>query len=329
MSEAAAKPNDPTTDKVVDPAETIAQIRQIMADHPALTLDGIGGKIGYNGSTISSVLNGKYAARSEPIIEALSIWIGQFRSRKHIEALVGNRQEWIACPTASRVYHFLSGLHTLAFMGLVYGAPGMCKSHTAEKYRADSKHNVWIVTARPDCASRSAFLREIASVLFAEDQPRGTDREITKRIINFLQGTDGLLIVDEAQELGHASIQQVRHIHDASKTAVCCTGNDLVYQTTHGDGVSQRFSTLIRRFKLKLRLDKPTYSDITTIAGHFGITGEDELRALEEIAAGPGRLDHTIHAIRTAHIIGKGQPVTASRLRAIGDEWAVRGTVTP
>ena len=298
-------------------------IREALDADKHLTQIRIGQQTGYSASAISAFLAGRYAGDNAQLAAALSGWVDKYRSSRSIADLLGDRSAWIETPTARRVWNALSGCQTMADFSLIYGHPGTSKTVTAERYAATYRP-VWIVTARPSIAARHPFLCQITTTLKGEAQASGTDRTLSNGIIKHIAGTEGLLVIDEAQYLRKETIDELRAIHDASGTAMCLMGNDLVYARTHGDGQGHEFAQLIRRCKYKVAIKRPTKGDVRAVAQHFGIDDDEEIAVLEDIAKTPGAIDHCIAAIRMVLISDEfGGRITADGLRRIADEWAV------
>lgn len=314
----------PTLQRTALSQDTVrAAVRESIDKDPALTQSKIGQQTGYSSSAISSFLAGRYNGDNDQLTAALAGWLEKYRASRNIANLLGNRDDWIETPTARRVWNALSGCQTMADFSLVYGHPGTGKTETAKQY-AKTYRPVWIVTARPSIAARHPFLCEIAATLKGDALAKGTDRTLSNAIIKHISGTEGLLVIDEAQYLLKPTIDELRAIHDASATGVCLMGNDMVYARTHGDGQGHEFAQLIRRCKYKVPIKRPTKGDVRAVAAHFAITGDAEIAVLEDIAKTPGAIDHCIAAIRMVLISDQfGGHVTADGLRQVADEWAV------
>ena len=75
-------------------------------------------------------------------------------------------------------------------------------------------------------------------------------------IVQRLQGTKGLLILDEAQHLMLPALESLRSIHDATACGLVLMGNEAVYSRLSGRR-SAEFAHLFSRVGMVLKLENP------------------------------------------------------------------------
>ena len=85
---------------------------------------------------------------------------------------------------------------------------------------------------------------------------KGGGDVIFRMIVQRLQGTKGLLIIDEAQHLSLLALESLRSIHDATACGLVLMGNESVYANLSGRR-SAEFAHLFSRVGMVLKLENP------------------------------------------------------------------------
>jgi DNA transposition AAA+ family ATPase len=99
----------------------------------------------------------------------------------------------------------------------------------------------------------------------------------------------GLLIIDEAHELGRDALEAMRTIHDRTSIGLVLQGNEQVYTAMTGGNRAAYLDRLFSRIGKRVRIVKPTARDIDSLIQAWG-GGKDCAKVLHEIAAKPGGL---------------------------------------
>ena len=114
---------------------------------------------------------------------------------------------------------------TMRRWSMVYEGSGIGKTVTAEEYQR--KHNnVWIVTASNLCKSARAILSELCESMNIKTSNMTVYR-MQKAIAQELDGSNGLIIIDEAQYLSDDVLNGLRILAER-KCGVFLLGNDVV-----------------------------------------------------------------------------------------------------
>jgi len=206
----------------------------------------------------------------------------------------------------------------LLHIAVIYGGAGVGKTKALLKY-AEKYPNVWVVTMSPATASVAAALEEIALGLGLRGLP-GRAARLQREIIRRLRDTKGVLIVDEAQHLFVSTLEAIRAIHDATEIGLVLCGNESVYSRLTGGSRTAIFAQLYSRVGKRLHLARSTSADVEELASAFGISGDEEVKALENIAQKPGALRGVVNVLRLASILAKGEKETMT-LRHINLAW--------
>lgn len=271
---------------------------------------------GISPAALSAWLKGTYKGDNRAVEEKLQIWLLSRNRRSIATQTMPTAPLWIDTPTARKVFAVLAFAQMAGDLGCVYGGAGLGKTVTLRAY-AEQNPNVWVVTMSPAHAGVSGALEEIAETIGLRGIPGRAarlQRELTRR----LQGTGGLLIIDEAQHLGMRCLESIRALHDATGVGVVLCGNESVFARLTGGSREATFAQLFSRLGKRLRLTHPTKGDVDAMADYFQVKGSEERRMLAEIAGKPGALRGVVKTLRLSVMFaaGEGQPLGAHHIRA-------------
>jgi len=273
---------------------------------------------GLSAAVISRWLKSAYTGNNETVESKLSAWLQNREAGAAIVEISGPR--WVATPTSLEIERALTFARARPTIAVIYGSAGVGKTTTIERY-AKASPNVWMVTVSPATASMAAILREIGAVLELHGsgwQNRALSRDIKAK----LKGTNGLLVIDEAQHLGVQAVEEIRSIHDASKIGLVLCGNEKVYTVLTGGNRSAVFAQLFSRVGRKLKVGTPKKGDIDAILDAWGLTGAPERDYAHRIAAVDMGFRGLINVLDEAALVsqGSGVPVNVGMLRMVRGE---------
>lgn len=271
-------------------------------------------------STLSAFLSGSYKGDNQKVADTLGIYLAS-RARTAGASSIPLLPDYIATPTSEKIVDALNYAQMFADIAAIYGGRGLGKTRAARRYR-DTNPNVWIITATPETSSVGTILEEIALGLGMRDMPLHPAR-LRRQIDLFVEGTKGLLIIDEAQHLTKQALESIRGIHDRTGVGLALMGNTNVYNRLYGSGMkSEDFAQLYSRIGKRVFLKQPVAGDIHAIAGAFGITDARALGWLKQIAMKPGGLRGVAKTMRLAATFahGAGQPLALVHLDAAWGE---------
>ncbi len=257
--------------------------------------------VGY--TSFNSWLNNKYTGNNAEIAAKVERWLDNLAMQTRKRAVMPQAPGFVETNTAITFLNALEHAQTAPEFVVISGAPGIGKTTTAREY-ARRKPNVWIVTAQPCYRTPRALMDEIAEVLALPR--RQTAQQMSRGIQRRIAGTNGLLIVDEAQHLTTETLDQLRSFHDEAEIGVALIGNETVYARIEGTGRGTQFAQLFSRVGLRIQRAKPTKVDIDAILRAWRIEGSDEKRILRAIAGKPGGLRNLTKTLRLAHMLASG-----------------------
>ena len=228
------------------------QIASTMSIH-SVSQSKVSKEAGISGATLSQWLAGTYKGNNETIDGKLRIWLEAHNARVAAGDQLPEAPEYVDTPTSSRVIATLGYAQVAGDIATVYGLAGLGKTTSCLQYR-EAHPNVWIATMSPACAGVVTALEEICDALgLAEfSGARRMSREIAKRV----RDTHGLLIIDEAQHLSVAALDQIRSIHDATGIGIALVGNEGVYARMAGGRNAAQLDRLFSRVGKRLALKR-------------------------------------------------------------------------
>ena len=274
-------------------------------------------EIGISGSALSQWLAGKYGGDQAAVAERVQSWLAARAERAVLSESLPKPPGWIETPTAARIDAALSYAQLTGDIAIVYGGAGLGKTMTARHYAA-KRPNAWIATMTPATQALSPCLER---VLEACGVRASTERavQLEAALRTKVDGSRGLLIVDEAQHLGLRALEALRGLHDTTLCGLALLGNELIYTRITGGRRAAEFAQLFSRVGKRVRLTQVDKGDVAALLDGWGakLSGGRELRAAAvAIARTPGGLRGLTKSLRLASLYAEGAPVEARHVRA-------------
>lgn len=299
------------------------QIKTILSSG-TLTQGKLAQQAGINAGALSAYLKGSYSGNVENVETALTNWLNtQDRKQK----VVVEAPHFIEIPTSRRVFGALDMAKLLPTMVTIYGASGVGKTKAAAAYKKQNQ-NVWMITASPARATLSTILYELALELGINDAPRRKDR-LSRMITKKLQGTQGLVIIDESDHLPYDALEELRIIQEETEVGFALIGNDKVYTRIQG-GVNQahEYARLWSRIGNHCGVKASTRGDIKAIAEAWQLDTEDKdlMQVMYDIGGKAGGLRALTQYLRLAAMTAKGQDSLISLDLILKAQAQMKGT---
>ena len=287
-----------------------AELRTLV-ENEETTFKQIALESGLSTGTISSFINDKYNGDNERVSQILQRWLEKY----HAVAELPEPPRFVETQTVKQIWTSMRFASLTESIAVVCGNPGVGKTEAAREYRR-TNNNVWMITITPSCASVLECLTELAFELGMNDAPRRKG-PLSRALRRRLEGTQGLVIIDEADHLGAEVLEELRLLQESTRTGLVLMGNHRVYSNMTGGNRTVEFARLFSRIAKRTAINKTKKADVKAIADAWQINGEKELELLQQIAQKPGALRILNHSLRlaamTAH--GKGDRVNEDYLR--------------
>lgn len=282
-----------------------------LVENEETTFKQIALESGLSTGTISSFINDKYNGDNERVSQILQRWLEKY----HAVAELPEPPRFVETQTVKQIWTSMRFASLTESIAVVCGNPGVGKTEAAREYRR-TNNNVWMITITPSCASVLECLTELAFELGMNDAPRRKG-PLSRALRRRLEGTQGLVIIDEADHLGAEVLEELRLLQESTHTGLVLMGNHRVYSNMTGGNRTVEFARLFSRIAKRTAINKTKKADVKAIADAWQISGENELELLQQIAQKPGALRILNHSLRlaamTAH--GKGERVNEDYLR--------------
>lgn len=268
-------------------------------------------------STFSACMLGTYKGSYEQFDDLMPAWLEGRKSRERIILARPKYPDFIMTPTARRIMALLESAQYEPEMSLVAGGAGLGKTMAAEAYAAQNP-NVWILTADKSMQSSAATLNELAETIGATERGMRRIRAITRR----LKGTEGLIIVDEAQFLGNAAIEQLRSVFDQTGIGLVFMGNAPLNNKFDGLKRNADFAQLFSRLDGRLNLRKSTKRDVEMLLSGWEGFPEALHGMAAAIAANDGALRSMNKVIKRSIMLARGDERTTVLEKDLRAAWA-------
>ncbi len=282
-----------------------------LVENGETTLTRVAKESGVALSTVSGFMNDKYNGDMETIGRTLQRWLENY----HRAAELPEPPRFVETRTARQIWTSMRFASLTESISVICGNPGVGKTEAAREFRR-TNNNVWMITITPSCASVLECLTELAYELGMNDAPRRKG-PLSRALRRRLEGTQGLVIIDEADHLGAEVLEELRLLQESARIGLVLMGNHRVYSNMTGGNRTVEFARLFSRIAKRTAINKTKIDDVKAIADAWQITGENERELLQQIAQKPGALRILNHSLRlaamTAH--GKGERVNEDYLR--------------
>lgn len=317
----ASKPN-PTQENGVD----IDAVRQRLLAYKAETKSSwadLSSLTGVPDSTLSLFSSNKYTGNNANIAATVARW---FDARAHREVLYEAAPVevpgFLPTPTAKRLITLLRWAQRGKIV-VVAASPGTGKSSAALQYAADTPQ-VWVATMSPSTRGVNTMLVEILKSMREQD-PKGSPQMLAQRIRERVKGTNGVIIVDEAQHLSEQALEELRAIHDATGIGIALFGNEQVLARLEGGNRRAAFAQLFSRVSMRHIQNIALPEDAAVLAAAWKVSDAQELAFLKAISAKPGGLRGMTMTLELGSILAAGDamPLSLAHLR---DAWAQLST---
>lgn len=269
------------------------------------TISQFGGTKGYNG-------------KEEPLAEKVERFRQSLAQQADLDADVPDVPAFYATDTTDQLERMLG----FAQRGqMVAGAlEAGCSKTTAAKHYAELFPNVFYVEVPKSACAPNNLLKLILAALGVRD-PSGGTFDMSRQVCEQLKKvTKPLLIIDEAQHLTEASLEEIRSWNDAINVGIALFGNVGVLQKL------SRYAQLYSRLSLKLQRRSPLPSDVEAMADAWNITSTAIRAELQKICAKLGGLRNGTKTLQLARMIAssEGKELGVDHVQGAWQELDVR-----
>lgn len=193
---------------------SIELLKQYQQDN-GLSQAKIATLLGVSPAVISQYLKGEYKGDVASIDKKVHEMLVRAKDKaKDVKV------DFVATMTAKDVLNVCSMAHTMNDINLVIGEAGLGKT-MAIKHYASTVENVVLIETEPTFSPK-VLLIELCNKLGIV--PSRNNHDNIANIIEKLNGSDRLVIIDEAELLSYKCLEVIRRIHDKSGVGVVLAG---------------------------------------------------------------------------------------------------------
>lgn len=299
------------------PSDVAVRFKAYM-DAKGMSLSQAAQESGIAKGTLSAWLPGKYLGRTENVDEKAQKWLDSLRTRSQVRKLMPRDPAFIETPSAIIFRSVFEYAQTGPDIGLITGNAGVGKTMSAEAYR-DETPNVWLMTADSSMRSPTAVLRELTEIVDAAEK-RGP--RMMASLIRRVQGSHGLIIVDEAQHLQTEAIDLLRTINDRAKIGLVFMGNEPLKGRIEGMSRDTSYAQIFSRIGMRKNRKQPQAKDTRAIFDAWGIEDTGLFQICRWIAGQPGGLRSMNKTLRYASMIAASDERNQITERDIQSAWS-------
>ena len=261
-----------------------------------LSYNKIANKIDVGKSTFSAWRNNRYEGDNERIDRAVAQFIDRWNEKREYSA---GETDFVYTKNAQKVFEICKLVRMENDIGAITGNAGVGKTKSLKEYAFGHKGTVMIEV--DNSFTKKVTIQELYSKIGGAPI-KGCTHEYMKRVINILEDTDRLIIVDEAEHLGVSALNILRRVHDKTKCGLIIAG--LPGFISELKSKKRDYTYIYSRIGVSARLHSFNKEDVkkivqTNIPGSNGIW-----KTFYEKTQGNGRvLDKLIHrSVRIARI---------------------------
>lgn len=224
------------------------------------------------GSTLSQFLSGSYGGDSEAVAERLLSWLHREEQRAERPEL-GDR-DVVETSVYRRIHQVVRMAHHERDVGVVVGDAGLGKTLALEAYEEDHPAQTLRIEVGPEYSAKS-----LAVVLHRElgGDGSGTMFGLMQEVLGALDGTDKLMIVDQAEILPTRGLELCRRVHDVCSLGVVLAGMPKLL--AHLQGSEAHLKQLYSRVGLKAKVGELTDEDLRKLVAAHAPNAEQGIAA--------------------------------------------------
>ena len=235
--------------------ETARAKARIYLDTHDISQNAAARAAGIGQSTFSQWLKGSYAGDNERVAEDVLDWMQRERERKERPEL--GDVDVVETSVFSRIDTVVSMAHHERDVAVIVGDAGLGKTRALEVYEESHPASTVRIEVGPEYSAKSvaiALNRELGG------DGQGTLFDLMQANYDRLEGTDTVVIIDQAEILPTRGLELCRRIHDVCGIGVVLAGMPRLLAPLQGSNAELK--QLYSRVGLKARVDELTDEDL-------------------------------------------------------------------
>ncbi|WP_337846222.1 AAA family ATPase [Sphingomonas sp.] len=268
-----------------------------------LSWPALGRIMGIPHGSISAIGAPSWAGNKQKMAERIYAFKQKVASQEARAKVALTRPDFIETKTALSLIFLMEwaqgGRITVGALG-----PGCGKTMSAEHYKASIGGTVWYAAMRQSSRSVTAMINQVMPALGLNHHSTWSAQRSTQ-IESFVRGKQGLLIIDEANNLDWAALEELRSWHDNAGLGICLLGNEELVERIRGGARSHAYARLNSRIALCHVQDLPLEEDAEAYLDAMQIDDGPMRRLLKDVALSPGHggLRELYQILETANML--------------------------
>lgn len=295
----ATKPESTFTEE--EQNEMRAEIVRI-SDDEQISRAQIARQVGIAEGTFYGWLAGTYEGNNDRVAGAAQLWLSGREDRRRQKSIVPRAPGFIATESARAFLEALGFAQAMPEISVIAGGAGIGKTTSVVRYAA-SNPNVWVATMSPSTSGINPMLVELCEAMGIAEKAAA---RLTRAIGRKVEGTGGLIVIDEAQHLTAPALDQLRSIYDRYAVGIALVGNEQVYARLDGGGRTAQFAQLFSRIGVRVTQARPRARDMCALIEAWGVTEAEQVKWLKAIARKPGALRVLTKCLQLASMLATG-----------------------
>ena len=273
--------------------EIRSQLKNMM-EEKGLTIMFVATAIGVAKSTISMWLNGTYKGDNEKITDKVNNFI-----QRENERTVGEDIPIVDLSVIRYISEIGRTCHTKGKIGVCVGRAGLGKTVAVKEY---TKNFLDAILIESDSGyTAKSLLLEIHKRLGLSG--KGCAYDLMNEVVNKLNNSGRLLIIDEAENLPYRALEITRRIHDKTGIGVLLVGRNVLIENLRGS--KNQYDQLYSRVKYLKVIERIHIKDVIKILDATGQNTDLADVYLQYSDGNTRRLEHLIsHSISLAKMNG-------------------------
>ena len=274
-------------------ADIRSELKTLM-EAKGYTINYVATAIGVAKSTISMWINETYKGDNSRITDRVNNFIQRENERINNEEI-----PIVNISIISYISEIGRLCHTKGKIGVCAGRAGLGKTVAVKEY---TKNFLDAILIESDSGyTAKSLLLEIHKRLGLSG--KGCAYDLMNEVVNKLNNSGRLLIIDETENLPYRALEITRRIHDKTGIGVLLVGRNILFENLRG--FNNQYDQLYSRVKYHKLLDRLLIQDVTKI---LNAAGQDSDLAETYLFYSDGntrKLEHLItHSISIAKING-------------------------
>jgi DNA transposition AAA+ family ATPase len=272
-------------------------------------------------STLSLFAGAKYAGDNDKVAARVLAYRDRLAVQAEIAGDAPLIPDWYETETSRRLTTLLRWAQSGKIV-LIVTTPGLGKTKAARRL-AERDPNVWLATMAPSTAGVATMAIEVGAAVGLGDL-KGSPQQLSRQIRTHIENKNGLLIIDEAQELTDKALNEIRGWHDRTGVGIALLGNEKVVGQL--DTRKSALAQISSRFSIKHVQAQPLEGDMDALLDAWSIQQPDQRAFLSRIGAMPGALREMTQTLEVALMaaFGTGQPLSLEHLRSAAKQRNVK-----